>query len=325
MNKKIFLVTLVGLFFLAGCNNKDSQKAVSSSGSKSSLTTNSTTKGKATNSEVQSSKTESDTKNKDNKKDDKINIEGFYYSKDNYQAVIKQVSGNNYMVFYETSAGSVNAKFKNNMHKDGKGYQSVSQMTKADGSQFEITITKMPTEMTIKMSDGNPKHTMVFAAETQANSRVNNASQDKTAILNGDLTSFAGQYSSNELEKSIADSGFTMGGYQPEDYYSNNTTYFPKIGYDKDSGKWEYWIGGVHAFYTLDTKKAPKKIDNYYQVNFVGANGIAVKGSEVVLYLIPANVAGPDGTTSNERRIYDLYTKAYSRQYHDGWWKAYQH
>ncbi|GAB2023283.1 hypothetical protein RyT2_23580 [Pseudolactococcus yaeyamensis] len=142
-------------------------------------------------------------------------------------------------------------------------------------------------------------------------------------ITKGDLSSFEGQYSNDALEKAIADSGFTLYTYRPEDYYQNNTTVFPSIKKNaKTNDEWTYWSGSMHAQYKLDPDKLPQKKNDYYEVYFVGANGAAGVGQKMSLILVPPKMKAPDGTTSDERRIfYGTTDKASYRQYHDDWWK----
>ena len=65
-------------------------------------------------------------------------------------------------------------------------------------------------------------------------------------VLDGDLTTFSGSYSNESIEKQIADSGFKLYGYSPEDYYNHRTTVFPSIYSDKDNG-WSFWSGATNV------------------------------------------------------------------------------
>lgn len=69
--------------------------------------------------------------------------------------------------------------------------------------------------------------------------------------------------------------------------------------------------------------KNRKKINDYYEVYFVGDNRNAIIGQELVLTFIPANETGPDNNKTQENRI--LYGKSYLRPYRVDWWKLYQH
>ena len=55
--------------------------------------------------------------------------------------------------------------------------------------------------------------------------------------------------------------------------------------------------------------KHRKKINDYYEVYFVGDNKNENIGQELVLTFIPANETGPDNDKTQENRI--LYGKTY--------------
>ena len=116
---------------------------------------------------------------------------------------------------------------------------------------------------------------------------------------------------------------FPMNGYTPQDYYQNNTTVFTTIS--RAGNDWYYWYGTMRAEYKLDTTKLPTNTNGYYRVYFVGVNGVAIPGQELVLTLVPPGIAGPDGSVSDERRILSgVDNRVVYREYHDGWWKKYQ-
>jgi len=132
--------------------------------------------------------------------------------------------------------------------------------------------------------------------------------------INSVLIAFAGQYSNDDLEKAIIESDFTLYGYEPQDYYSNGTTVFPQISEDGS-----FWSGSMRALYEA---YSADKIDNYYKVDFIGKNAI-VENQVLALYLVPENVSGPDGSISNEKRVFTpLYGGEYGvdRPYHENWW-----
>ena len=132
--------------------------------------------------------------------------------------------------------------------------------------------------------------------------------------INSVLITFAGQYSNDDLEKAIIESGFSLYGYEPQDYYSNSTTVFPQISEDGS-----FWSGSMRALYEA---YSADKIDSYYKVDYIGKNAI-VENQVLTLYLVPENVSGPDGSISNEKRIFTpLYGGGYdvNRPYHENWW-----
>ena len=133
-------------------------------------------------------------------------------------------------------------------------------------------------------------------------------------LLDSVLVAFAGQYSNDDLEKAIIESGFTLYGYEPQDYYNNGTTVFPQISEDGS-----FWSGSMRALYEA---YSAYKIDNYYRVDFIGKNAI-VENQVLALYLVPENVSGPDGSISNKKRIFTpLNGNGYSinRPYYENWW-----
>ena len=151
---------------------------------------------------------------------------------------------------------------------------------------------------------------MVFASKKEY--FKNEGAKRVNAILKCDLSSFEDTYSNDTSEKSIADSGFTLYGYSPDDYYQNKTSDFPKLSLQGDD--WLFWSGSIHAQYKMDTTRALKKVNSYYEVYLLGVNNAVESGQELTFTFIPANEVGPDGQTMPENRI--LYGKSYFRPYH---------
>lgn len=190
-------------------------------------------------------------------------------------------------------------------------------MKKSDGNtDFTVTVRifKYQSEknplITVTMSDNDPDHEMVFANRKDFFKSTN----PDDAVLDGDLTTFSGSYSNESIEKQIADSGFKLYGYSPEDYYNHRTTVFPSIYSDQDKG-WSFWSGASNVQFVLNKDKKPKKAGSTYQVYFVqaGTSG-ETPGQELVVTLIPENVQGPDGVVSPLRCIF----------YHQASFQAYQ-
>ena len=146
--------------------------------------------------------------------------------------------------------------------------------------------------------------------------------KDQDLVLKGNLSSFDGVYSNDDLEQSIADSGFTLYAYKPEDYFQNRTSVFPRItGKGND---WNFWSGSSHMQYKLNENKLPRKIGDYYEAYFIGVNQIAVEGKEISVLLVPENMEGPNGDISSEKRIIFGQTNQISfREYQDKWWEKY--
>ncbi|KXT84526.1 hypothetical protein STRDD11_00917 [Streptococcus sp. DD11] len=260
----------------------------------------------------------------------KNNIAGDYVSSDGNSATIT-LENNQWKIEYQTSPDTkASATFKTEWRMEKNNQVSTTKMEKSDGyKDFTISIKIFSDKkedkpvVTVTMSDGNPNHEMIFANTEKYFKTSKQESED--AILGGDLSAFAGTYSNDDLEKSIADSGFTLYGYVPEDYYQNKTSVFPNISKNKEANEWKFWSGASHANYKLNTAKLPQKINDYYEVYFVGANSIAIEEQEFILTLVPENVVGPDGITTKEKRlIYGLSNQISYRTYHDKWWERYQ-
>ncbi|MFS9230675.1 DUF6287 domain-containing protein [Streptococcus australis] len=256
-------------------------------------------------------------------KEKAIDLSGEYVSSARDKAKI-QKDGKSWKIDYETEDGPVSATFSTDFKVEGANKVSTSQMKKSDGNKdFTITVRifKYKTDkdplITVTMSDKDPDHEMVFANRKDFFKSTN----PDDAVLDGDLTTFAGSYSNESIEKQIADSGFKLYGYSPEDYYNHRTTVFPSIYSDQDNG-WSFWSGATNVQFVLNKDKKPKKAGATYQVYFVqaGTTG-ASPGQELIVTLIPENVQGPDGIVSPLRRIF--YHQASFQAYQDKWWEAY--
>lgn len=254
-------------------------------------------------------------------KSDFEDISGDYISSTGEKATVAK-NNQNWRISYNTDEGNVFGDFSTDWKKDGNNRSSVSEFNKSDGNKdFKISILVNNVDdssnilTVITLSDGNKNHEMVFA------SRTDYFKNSKDNILQGDLSAFEGTYSNDYLEKAIAESNFTLYGYKREDYYEGITSVFPRLSYQ--DGYWIFWSGSMHAQFKLDKSKKPKKINDYYEVYFVGDNKNAIIGQELVLTFIPANETGPDNNKTQENRI--LYGKSYLRPYRVDWWKLYQH
>ena len=254
-------------------------------------------------------------------KSDFEDISGDYISSTGEKATVVK-NDQNWRISYNTDEGNVFGDFSTDWKKDGNNRSSVTEFNKSDGNKdFKISILVNNVDdssnilTVITLSDGNKNHEMVFA------SRTDYFKNSKDNILQGDLSDFEGTYSNDYLEKAIAESNFTLYGYKREDYYEGITSVFPRLSYQ--DGYWMFWSGSMHAQFKLDKSKKPKKINDYYEVYFVGDNRNAIIGQELVLTFIPANETGPDNNKTQENRI--LYGKSYLRPYRVDWWKLYQH
>lgn len=255
-------------------------------------------------------------------KSDFEDISGDYISSTGEKATVAK-NNQNWRISYNTDEGNVFGDFSTDWKEDGNNRSSVTEFNKSDGNKdFKISIlinnnvdNSSKILKVITLSDGNKNHEMVFASSSDyfKNSKDN--------IFEGDLSAFEGTYSNDYLEKAIAESNFTLYGYKREDYYEGITSVFPRLSYQ--DGYWMFWSGSMHAQFKLDKSKKPKKINDYYEVYFVGDNRNAIIGQELVLTFIPANETGPDNNKTQENRI--LYGKSYLRPYRVDWWKLYQH
>ena len=254
-------------------------------------------------------------------KSDFLDLSGDYVSSTGEKATVTK-NDQNWRISYNTDEGNVFGDFSTDWKEDGNNRSSVTEFNKSDGNKdFKISISVNNVDdsskilKVITLSDGNKNHEMLFASSSDyfKNSKDN--------ILQGDLSAFEGTYSNDYLEKAIAESNFTLYGYKIEDYFNGITSVFPRLSYQ--DGYWMFWSGSMHAQFKLDKSKTPKKINDYYEVYFVGDNRNAIIGQELVLTFIPANETGPDNNKTQENRI--LYGKSYLRPYKVDWWKLYQH
>ncbi|WP_347087915.1 DUF6287 domain-containing protein [Streptococcus rubneri] len=265
----------------------------------------------------QTSKTSSSSKEK------AIDLSGEYVSSARDKAKI-QKDGKSWKIDYETEDGPVSATFSTDFKVEGANKVSTSQMKKSDGNtDFTVTVrifkykSDKDSLITVTMSDKDPDHEMVFANRKD----FFKSTDPDDDVLDGDLTTFEGTYTNNYIEKMIADSGFKLYGYSPEDFYNHRTTVFPYISSDKEKG-WIFWSGATNVQFVLNKDKKPRKAGSTYQVYFVqeGTKGTS-PGQELIMTLIPENVQGPDGVVSPLRRIF--YHQASFQTYQDKWWEAY--
>ena len=254
-------------------------------------------------------------------KSDFIDLSGNYVSVTGEKATVAK-NDQNWRISYSTDEGDVFGDFSTDWKEDGNNRSSVTEFNKSDGNKdFKISISVNNVDdsskilKVITLSDGNKNHEMVFASSSDYFKNI------KDKILQGDLSDFEGTYSNDYLEKTIAESNFTLYGYKREDYYKGITSVFPRLSYQDEY--WIFWSGSMHAQFKLDKSKTPKKNNGYYEVYFVGDNRNAIIGQELVLTFIPANETGPDNEKTQENRI--LYGKSYLRPYSADWWKFYQH
>ena len=254
-------------------------------------------------------------------KSDFLDLSGDYVSSTGEKATVAK-NNQNWRISYNTDEGNVFGDFSTAWKEDGNNRFSVTEFNKSDRNKdFKISISVNNVDDSSKilkiitLSDGNKNHEMLFA------SRSDYFKNSKDNILQGDLSAFEGTYSNDYLEKAIAESNFTLYGYKREDYFNGITSVFPRLSYQ--DGYWMFWSGSMHAQFKLVKSKTPKKINDYYEVYFVGDNRNAIIGQELVLTFIPANETGPDNNKTQENRI--LYGKSYLRPYKVDWWKLYQH
>lgn len=299
----LFIGTLV-ILDLSGCsttqkvNNKN--KPIENQVTKKVKTNNSTTISTSTETEI-------------------IDLSGIYYSTSGDTASIKSLDKNEWEISYSTLDGDVAATFNTKWENTGQIQQSKTPMKKSDkNSEFDVFIEYVnPSDIQITMEDRNPAHTMIFTKQKPKETK----NEKYDVVLQGDLSLFSGQFSNDNFNKQIADSGFTLGGYSPDDYYNNRTTVFPML---TENG---YWNGITsHGNYEVVTSDMPQKIDGYFKVNLHGTNAGANNG-EVTFFLVPPNVSGPDGTTSDERRVFQVFMGGETRlnEYQkENWWKEYQ-
>lgn len=169
---------------------------------------------------------------------DFLDLSGNYVSATGEKATIAK-NNQNWRISYSTDEGDVFGDFFTDWKEDGNNRSSVTDFNKSDGNKdFKISILVNNADdssnilKVITLSDGNKNHEMVFASSSDyfKNSKDN--------ILQGDLSAFEGTYSNGYLEKAIAESNFTLYGYNPEDYFKDNTSVFPRIS--KQEGNWMF-------------------------------------------------------------------------------------
>lgn len=250
---------------------------------------------------------------------DFLDLSGDYVSSTGEKATVTK-NDQNWRISYNTDEGNVFGDFSTDWKEDGNNRSSVTEFNKSDGNKdFKISISVNNVDdsskilKVITLSDGNKNHEMVFA------SRSDYYKSSKDNVLQSDLSTFEGTYSNDYLEKTIVESNFNLYGYKREDYYKGITSVFPRVSYQ--DGDWIFWSGSTHTQFRLDRSKTPKKINDYYEVYFVGDNKNENIGQELVLTFIPANETGPDNDKTQENRI--LYGKTYLKPYKEDWWEKY--
>lgn len=190
-------------------------------------------------------------------------------------------------------------------------------MKKSDGySGFDVIIEYLSaSDIKIMMEDGCSAHDMTFTKQKPKEVEI------YEVVLQGNLSAFVGQFSTDAFNKTIAESGFTYGLYSPEDYYNNRTSVFPTI---TEHG---YWNGITsHGNYEIQNSDMPKKVEGYYEVHVYGTNSGANNG-EIKFFLVPPKVKGPDETVSDDRRVFQVNAdgEPHLMEYQkEEWWKEYQ-
>lgn len=297
--KRVMASLVIACSLLVGCSNHTTKKAVTD---------------KTANSTVEKLSASSNATSNELVEKKQVALAGTYYTNEGTTATVEQLSEQEWEITYQVSEGKMTATFIPEWQEKGANYQSKTQMVKADGdSGFKVDIVATAAgEITLTMTDGNPNHQMSFSNQKPK------AIEDP--VLQGDLSIFEGSYTNDSLEQAIAESDFTLYGYQPADYYQNQTTVFPNIS--KDGEDWVYWAGSSHAHYKMNENQLPKKVNGYYKVSFLGENAIAIEGKELVLQLVPSGVTGPDGKTSQENRIVSQHSSL--RPYQSNWWENYK-
>lgn len=313
-----FSYLLALLATLTACSTKtttnETTMTTSTSESESVAKTDSTTKETTT----AKSTNVSTTTVSSSEKNVSVALAGIFYTETGEEAQIRNLRQNEWEIFYPTSEGNVSGTFTINWQETDSGMQSDSMLKKSDGSgNFEISIRYRNEEnIFITMGDGNVNHEMKLTKQAPQ------VDAQYEEILKGDLSSFAGQFSNDQFNQTIAESNFTLGGYRPEDYFNDQTTVFPAI---VQNG---YWNGITsHGSYEIRQSDLPKKVDNYYLVHVYGANAGANDG-KITFYLVPPFVKGPDGIAAKEKRVFQvmadgsLYPLEYQKE---NWWQDYQH
>ncbi|MBP2100394.1 hypothetical protein [Enterococcus rivorum] len=295
---------LLPLIVLGGC-------------SKPAATSPTTLQTPSTQSESSTASTSQKIANEAQKETEIIDLSGTYYSISSDTAIIKLLQGNKWEISYSTLDGDVSATFEPKWETLDKIKKSNTPMQKSDEySEFNMLIEYTDeSDIEITMEDGNPTHTMIFSKQKPKEN------EQYEVVLQGDLSPFAGQLSTNEFNKTIADSRFTLGGYSPDDYYNNRTTVFPAI---TENG---YWNGMTsHGNFEVIASDLPKKVDGYFEVRVHGTNSGA-NNAVLTFFLVPPNVSGLDGTTSNDKRVFQALANGETQlmEYQkEKWWTEYQ-
>ena len=159
-------------------------------------------------------------------KSDFEDISGDYISSTGEKATVAK-NNQNWRISYNTDEGNVFGDFSTDWKEDGNNRSSVTDFNKSDGNKdFKISISVNNVDdssnilKVITLSDGNKNHEMIFASSSDYFKNI------KDKILQGDLSAFEGTYSNDYLEKAIAESNFTLYGYNPEDYFKDNILSF---------------------------------------------------------------------------------------------------
>lgn len=307
MKKKILgLLSLTLTLSLFGCstNNKQNNKNKHADTTESQKFTN---KNSITTSEDSS-----------NSESEEIDLSGDFYDTAGNIANIKSIGKNNWEITYSTPDGNVSATFETLWKSDNQVKKSETHMVKSDkNTDFKILIEYInPSNQTIKMEDGNVAHEMTFTKEKPA------IDETYDSVLSGDLTPFAGQLTNDAFNKQIADSGFTLGGYTPDDYYNNRTSMFPTISKD---GFWDGFTS--HSTYKIEETDMPKKVNGFYEVHFYDEKNMEGKNNMLTFFLIPPKTTAPDGTVSDNKRVIQqiLNGEQNEKDYlKENWWEDYQ-
>ncbi|WP_213087399.1 DUF6287 domain-containing protein [Streptococcus pacificus] len=292
MKYRLISYTVIILLLVSGCTNTQKNQ-------------------KATSKESQTTQVKSSDKSKT------IDLSGTFYATSGESATLKSLNENKWEIAYSTLDGDVSAIFETKWEKSDEMSKSETPMTKSDGYLgFTIIVEyKSKTDIKITMTDGNPSHQMVFTKKEPSEL------ENYDLVLQGDLTPFEGHFSTDAFNRIVADSGFTYGGYTPDDYFNDRTTVFPTI---KKDG---YWNGILsHGNFAISPSNLPTKKDGYYVVHLYGTN-TGANNAEMTLLLVPPKIKGPDGIVSQERRAFmegvdgSLNLLEYLEK---DWWKAYQ-
>ncbi|MBO4126809.1 DUF6287 domain-containing protein [Streptococcus suis] len=172
-------------------------------------------------------------------------------------------------------------------------------------------------------SNGGSSSSQTLSTSTESSSDTIHEDTNKSvydSILDGDLSLFSGEFSTQEFNQVIADSNFTYGGYTREDYINQRTSVFPRI---TETG---FWNGITsHGSFEIKTSDLPQKIDGYYLVNLYGTNSGAAD-QMVTFYLVPPNVKGPTGITSSEKTIFQKTSAGLQQLIYQkvNWWEEFQ-